>query len=257
MTMRKTVACWALNVCIALPIIQGSAVSQSYTPLWPPGSGNIVYAYCYDYYGNIVPYCWVSLSTSYYAGTNAHTHYSPSAPLSTVNPSSGVTDASGNLQVVISTTIVGHAEWAACCNAYGNCGTYDYAVGIAGIYWVSDHGIWIQNGEKAIHGNSVAYNHWMTSTAALGYYYATLDYQAQHPGLVYSNDMSLPFGGKFDLLGTWTVGEDHVSHDEGTAADTNNIPVAYRDEFRLYCKNRGAVDYREEPNGSLHCRWSY
>ena len=246
------------GVCIALLVIQGLAIAQSYTPLWLPSSGNIVYAYCYNNDGNIVPCCQVKLSTSYYAGTNGHYHNFPSAPLSTVNPSSGTTDASGYLQVTVATTIVGHAEWVVNCPVGGGrCGTLEYAVGIAGIYWVSDHGIWIQCGQKWIHGDNVVYNHWMTTTAAYGYYYATLDYQAQHPGLVYSNDMSLPFGGKFDLLGTWTAAESHLSHDGGTAADTNNIPPAYRNEFLVYCANRGTIDAREEPNGSLHCRWSY
>jgi len=71
--------------------------------------------------------------------------------------------------------------------------------------------------------------------------------------------MSLPFGGKFDLLGTWSAGEEHLSHGEGTAADTNNIPPAYREEFLRYCRAHGPtpVDAREEPNGSLHCRWGY
>jgi hypothetical protein len=252
--MLKTLA-----VVGSLFMLHQSGHCQSYSPLWPPNSGNIVYAYCYDpVTGQVVAYCDVALSTNYYAGTNAHTHYSPSAPLSTVTPSSGRTNSSGYLQVTIATTIVGHAEWAAVCPINGgNCGTYNYAVGIAGIYWASDHGIWSQNGAKAIHGNSVSYNHWMTTTSAYAYYYTTLSYQRAHPGLVYSNDMSLPFGGKFDLNGTWTAGESHLSHDWGTAADTDSIPQSYVAEFLGYCKDNLAIDMRQEANGSLHCRWSY
>jgi len=152
---------------------------------------------------------------------------------------------------------VGQAEWATTCALGGGCGNYYYAVGVT-IYWVSDHGIWFHTGAREIHGNSVNYNHWMRTDPAYAYYYATLDYQAAHPdhGLVWSNDMSLPFGGKFDLLGTWSAGEEHLSHGEGTAADTNNIPPQYREEFLYYCSLYHRIaDTRIESNGSLHCRW--
>jgi len=196
-------------------------------------------------------------STSYYAGTNAHTHYYPTAPLSTVNPTSGMGNGYGYLAVTVTTTIVGHAEWVANCPSCYNCrcGTYDYAVGYPGIYWVSDHGLVVQNGATSLHGPTVAYNHWMTSNAAYAYYFTTLDYHNAYGGTIYSNDMALPFAGKFDLSGTWTAGEDHLSHEFGTAADTDSVPQANVSAFLGYCTYYLAVDARQEPNGSLHCRW--
>ena len=46
--------------------------------------------------------------------------------------------------------------WAGVCPDLGGaCNCADFAVGIT-IYFVTDHGIWTQNGAKPIHGNSTA-----------------------------------------------------------------------------------------------------
>lgn len=243
---------WFLHLAVIFPF-GALAFGQSYSPLYAPSTPTILDAYCYDLNGVVQPNCYVSLTAGYYPNTNAHTHNSPGAPLSTLQPSSGYTNSSGYLQVTLTPTIVGHAEYIQTCAYY--CTNYQYAVGIAGIYWVSDHGIWNQVGAKAIHGGSVSYNHWMTSNAAYGIYDTTVAYQTMYPGLVDSNDMSLPFGGKFDLNGDWN--SPHLAHDWGTAADIDDIPQANVDEFLRLCSLNHAVDARQESNGSLHCRWSY
>lgn len=243
-----------LAYCLGISLLLvAPARGQSYSPLYPPSSDQVLYDYCYDQYGNLVPNCYVSITPGYYPNTAAHTHDSPPAPLSGVNPSSGTTNSSGYLQFTLSTTIVGHAEYLYSCTYY-ICSTFQYAVGFAGIYWASDHGIWIQNGATAIHGNSVAYNHWITTNAGYGIYNTTVAYQSQFPGLVYSNDMGLPFGGKFDIYANWM--QPHISHDWGTAADIDSIPQANVGIFLGYCQAYGAIDTRQESNGSLHCRWS-
>ena len=172
---------------------------QSYSPLWAPSSSNQLQAGCINQFGQLVAGCTLTFSTHYYSGTNAHTHYSPTAPLSGITASC-VTDSTGHCPVTVTTTIVGHAEYAEACAT--TCGDMDYAVGVP-IYWVSDHGVWTFVGATAAHGSSTNYNHWMTSNAAYGIYNATVLYQASYPGLVQSNDMSLPYGGKFDLNSDW------------------------------------------------------
>ncbi len=176
---RLVVSCLAAYLPAAI-----SAFGQSYSPLYALNSPTVLYDYCYDDYGDVVANCYIGITAGYYPNTNYHTHDSPSAPLSTVTPSSGTTNDSGYLQVTLATTIVGHAEYLQSCTYYA-CTTYQYAVGAAGIYWNSDHGIWIQNGQTAIHGNTVTANHWMTSNAAYGYYDTTVAYQSVYPGQVY------------------------------------------------------------------------
>jgi len=145
------------------------------------------------------------------------------------------------------------------CASY--CDYIDYAVGY-NIYWVSDHGIWTLTGARVEHGNSVNYNHWMTSNAAYGIYDTTVDYQAAHPGLVLANDMALPFGGKFDINGGWAT-NFHSNHDMGTSVDINGIPIANEVQFTDLCKIiHFAADARVEVNAvtgarHIHCRWPY
>lgn len=176
---RSSVAFCAVGLLLAVP-----GFGQSYSPLYAPSSDTTLYDYCYDDQGYVVANCEISITTGYYAGTNEHTHYSIPPPVSTITPSSGYTNSSGYLQVTLATTIVGQAEYAESCTYY-TCTVFQYAVGVAGIYWVSDHGIWTQNGATPIHGNSVAYNHWMTSNSAYEYYYTTVAYQQTYPGLVF------------------------------------------------------------------------
>ncbi len=90
----------------------------------------------------------------------------------------------------------------------------------------------------------------MTTNAATGIYNATVAYQGVHPGLVAINDMSLPFGGKFDINGTWSG--DHASHLTGTDVDVNGTS----DDFLNYCTASGAIYTVKHAAGNLHCRWA-
>jgi hypothetical protein len=237
-----------LTLCI-LALTANTADAQSYSPLYATSSSRTLYAVCYDAFGNFIPNCPVSLSTNYYADTNAHTasQHSGSSPLSTVSPSSGSTGTSG-LPFTHTTTVVGHAEYIRVC-APAICQDYNYAVGYT-IYYVNEHGIWTLVGATAQHGNSTAFNHWMTTNAANGIYATTLDYQANvNPALVSVNDMSLPFGGKFDINGTWSG--DHASHYFGTDVDINGT----LDSFMSYCTAHGANFTVKHAPGNLHCRW--
>lgn len=247
MSIHSTLHCM-LTLCI-LALTATTANAQAYSPLYPTSSGRTLYAACFDASQNFIPNCPVSLSTGYYADTNAHTasQHSGSSPLSTVSPSSGSTGSSG-LAFTHTTTIIGHAEYIRVC-APGVCTDYNYAVGYT-IYYVSDHGIWSHVGATSQHGSSTAYNHWMTTAAATGIYNATLDYQANvNPALVAANDMSLPFGGKFDINGSWSG--DHSSHFFGTDVDINGT----LDSFMSYCTAQGAIYTVKHAPGNLHCRW--
>jgi len=242
----------ALCVLVARP-----GFAQSYSPLWAPSSSNTLYVYCEDQYGNFYAGCPMYLTPATYAGTNAHTHYSPAALKSAVSPSSCTTGSGGYCTVSINTTPVGQAEYVTitCSAPCAGTAKFQYAVGVT-IYYVSAHGIWTLNGQTAIHGNSTAYNHWMTTNAAYGIYNATVMYQTSYPGLVLANDMSLPFGGMFDLNGAWTLAAGHKSHQFGLDADIDGISgTAQVAAFLAACKAKGSNYWKQETNGSLHCHW--
>jgi hypothetical protein len=200
--------------------------------------------------------CQLSFSVGAYTGY-AHTHYSPAAPYSSISPTSCNTGSLAYCPLTLNTNVVGQAEYITISSTTPGVagGTYQYAVGVT-IYYVSDHGIWTLNGAKAIHGGTTAFNHWMTSNAANGIYNATVLYQASYPGLVLANNMSLPFGGIFDLNGAWTLTAGHKSHQFGFDADIDGItdPTAVT-TFLAACTNKGATYTAQEGNLSLHCHW--
>lgn len=74
----------------------------------------------------------------------------------------------------------------------------------------------------------------LSSGPAYGLYYATLAYLAAHPEIsqICTDDMALPFGGKFDLNQDWQ--QPHSQHDRGTAADVAAIGS-------LHCANAGGL----------------
>ena len=90
----------------ALALTANTADAQTYSPLFPTSSSRTLIAGCFDTNGYFVPNCNVTISTNYYADTNAHTasRHSGSSPLSTVSPSSGNTGTTG-LSFTHTTTI--------------------------------------------------------------------------------------------------------------------------------------------------------
>jgi hypothetical protein len=130
---------------------------------------------------------------------------------------------------------------------------------------------WVKVGATVEHGNTNSANHWMAECAAYGIYYTTIDYKAAHPEQtqIGMNDMSLSFGGKFDLkengYSRWQNSVYHVSHNWGSAADIRNngeaysIPPENGYDFAGVCALKGAMEALvRDPNTSnqhIHCRW--
>lgn len=85
-------------------------------------------AYCYDNNGNLIPYCYLTLETSYYPYTNGHFHESYAHPYSSVSPSYMQAGADGTAPVTL--TPIGQSEAITVCDVQsGNCVKYQYYVG--------------------------------------------------------------------------------------------------------------------------------
>jgi hypothetical protein len=109
----------------------------------------------------------------------------------------------------------------------------------------------------------------MTQAAAYGIYDAINDFVAEYPAQtrVCVNDMSLPFGGKFDLNQNWD--SPHYWHDRGKAVDVNTtasnqcptqalggIPHSLAAEFLQKCLDRNADEARSRiESNHVHCNW--
>src|SRR5487761_1988075 len=244
--------------------------AQSYSPLYAPQSTISGQYQCVDQYNNPVPYASITMATTVYVGTNAHFHgasNSSTEPISSVSPTSTTANSNGVWSVTLNTTLIGQAEalLITCSNGIGtlNASATD-AVGYGDVYYNEHPSIWIDiggsnTGADTGHG-STAYNRYMQVTSivngtgpAYGPYNATNSYFSNHPGVsqVCTNDMALPFGGKFDIQALtgnpWA--SPHSSHDRGTAADiagpgTAQCPSANQvviGDFIDACVTNGAI----------------
>jgi hypothetical protein len=271
-TMIRSVEDLWMLVAIAAVITPLSA--QSYRPIYTPTSQNTWYYQCQDPYYNPVPYASFTATPGVYEGTNSHLHgINAFDVFSTVSPTQGVADWDGWFGITVTTTKVGQAEFLyLTCSAGGGEATYtaNYAVGYSDLYYNDHPDIWLKIGATAGHG-STDYNRYMqlypdlNSGPAYGLYYSTQTYLSLHPGVtqICTNDMALPFGGKFDVDLNWT--NPHISHDRGTAVDvagpsSNGCPAANQviiSDFLNACVANGAFPANSIPEGNhAHCNFA-
>lgn len=111
-----------------------------------------------------------------------------------------------------------------------------------------------------------------TSRAA-SLYYCTLEYLAAHPQeKICTNDISLPFGGVFDLNNNWSA--PYTFHRKGDSVDiptaaanqcptSYKVPDAYASEFLNLCiTQHNAMPIQGNCGGSciesnhIHFRWN-
>lgn len=121
-------------------------------------------------------------------------------------------------------------------------------------------------------------NHWGTAHTIAQTALMATDYFVVRKAVMQINDMSLPFGGMFDICGTWNRRDTcanapkggHASHRQGTSVDVNlnacagtvptdplvrgcpvEKPITQQD-FRTVCI---AWDGRVVPEGTYHCEF--
>jgi len=230
---------------------------------------------CLDQNGHGIPYAWIELTPATYLFTNAHLHDDPTHPISTVSPLYGYANAQGAFAYTMRTTLIGqHEALLSRCIAPGGGvlhTTFQHRVGYPDLFYNHHESIWrkiggTDTGKNTGHGTT-DYNRYMRLDAAYGIYYSTLDYLGAHPNQtrVCTNDMALPWGGKFDIEALegnpWR--NPHVSHDRGTAADvagptSSQCPVAEQlnvAQFVQACVARGA-QWNVAHANHAHCNWA-
>jgi len=225
-----------------------------------PQSVNAVYAYCFNFNGEVVPNCNVTINNGYYFVPTQHNHDSPPPPLSTILPASGNTGASG-LLVLIGTTHVGQIEGAVVCADL--CTVTDYIVAWNDFFALSGGGNYVLIGATTSHPD----NHNGTAAALIGIQQTANQYLSEFPTnpVIAINDIALPLGGQFDLNRDWAA--PHASHGRGKAIDIrgnggpNSVPqvAAVQQRFREICQSNGASVTIHESVGTtnehFHCQW--
>lgn len=262
-----------LSFISMLVVMQTLAIAQSYSPIYAPQSQHTLTYVCVDQYDNPISYAYIYAYSGTYLYTNSHLHSSPLPLNSTVSPYEQYTDYWGAFTISLTTTLVGQAEVLFLSCSYGGVTvnvSENYAVGYNDVYYNHHPEIWAKIGGDDTGGGtqhgSTDYNRYMKSGPAYGLYYATQSYLAAHPGVqrICTNDMALPFGGKFDINRTWT--SPHSQHDRGTAADVAATGSAQCSnaggtgvdiiDFRNRCIAEGALaQYSFLEVNHVHCGW--
>lgn len=233
----------------AAAFICGSAKAQTYNKFYPPGYGwDTYWAYCAGIgTGQIVYNCSLLLGTAAYLGTNGHYHYNPPPYVSNMictlreeqcSPAAGTrisanTLQRGSVQFDLFPGSVGQAERvAATATATGKGNYVDYVVGYNDIRWNDHPDIWYKVGGNTTNHGDNQYNHWMKSWPAYRLFDCTQEYLKTYSQTsICTNDMSLPFGGVFDLHNDWY--QPHTFHQKGDCADipttaANQCPASYK-----------------------------
>ncbi len=184
----------------------------------------------------------------------------------------GNTSVYGSIRFDILPGTVGQAERVAA-TASGGSGYLDYVIGYDDIYWNDHPEIWQQVGGNTTNHGGNEYNHWMKGTPAFQLFYCTYEYLSSYPqGKICTNDMSLPFGGVFDINNTWAP--PHTFHQKGDAVDipttqaaqcpsNYKVPDSAAGAFLNMCiQNHTAMQVQGNCYGSciegnhIHFRWN-
>lgn len=237
---RNSMTCHLVVLIGAMAI---PALGQSYTPRFVPQSSNGQTYVCLDQYNRPIPYAGWSLSLGVYFYTNAHYHGPESSqPVSALSTTSGYSDSWGYFTFLISTKLVGQAEfvdWACTLGGRTTYGRFDHAVGYY-LDYVDVPSIWKRIGGDETGGGtghgSTYFNRYMNAAAATKLYNASVAYKNAHPEVTYlcTNDMALYLGGKFDIGTATRWSSPHSWHDFGTHADVAGAGSAQ-------CTNQGGT----------------
>jgi len=192
-------------------------------------------------------------------------HHSGTRPVGKLERTMGTTDVNGCFETKYSPShISGHFQVHATIS--DKSGYTNAAVIFPGLH------ILLPGGDYRLIGTTVSHpsNHWGISQAVNSLGLIATDYKNEFYGSnpipedekVAYNDMSLEWGGKFDLNNNWSNVGAHAEHREGINCDTrsSNIPRARWARLNDFFRSRGSTDTNDETGTSAphwHLRFLY
>lgn len=273
--MRSVI--WALVVGLCLWFLGTERISAQYRTY---GFGSIEAATfeCRNVLTNrLVPFCSIRFSAVSIRNSGGHFHNvnRPSGKVATSRngPFRDTlrirTNARGRVTVWFRTNsrTIGQSEAVIGCSDANICGYEAYNAGLSNLYRVYPSSKWVLVGGYTTGHGGNSFNHWMTSTARAKLWTVVSRFLTTHPtqGKVALNDMSLNFGGVFDLRRNWSP--PHFTHSYGTSVDVQartvstgySIPASRVDDFLSECRAAGATSAALESPGTsnqhIHCGW--
>jgi len=178
--------------------------------------------------GQVIPFCDLSLTWQARANSGGHNHHSSSRPKGTFAPASGNSGASGQLPTtytspdpsgIIDITVRGTLPNGTPVNP----ASYTIGVEIPDLVVLVEGANYDLVGETGTH----PVNHYGTPTFVGMLKTVAGSYAAAFPGQILSyNDMSMPYGGLFDINANWSP--PHREHRTGQSCDLRLVPARQR-----------------------------
>jgi hypothetical protein len=196
----------------------------------------------------------VHLSLSAGPASGGHVSHSGTRPLGSLAATDGTTNAQGIFETTYTAPIFGQSVYVS--------GTLDgtaisryleLLVQVGGLDELGASADYFLKGEKPTHPS----NHFGTATALTNLPLIASDYLSQYPGadILWYNDMSLIWGGKFDFDGNdWCSGCSHDEHRVGINCDvgSSNVPSGRWSTLTAIFAQRGSPNYLDETS---HNHW--
>lgn len=188
--------------------------------------------YC-SFFGAPVPDCDITINPLVPAepNTGGHIHSDGGRPLGTLNPMQGNSGSDAFLTVTYTAPIASGVIRVSGSGYHPNygffSGTFTIGIMVPGLQELGASGNYDLVGQTAAHPS----NHFGTATFLASLGSAAQAYTTAYPGqrLAY-NDISLPYGGLFDISGGWST--PHISHRLGTDADLRLVPAQQRQKLQ-------------------------
>jgi len=198
----------------------------------------------------------VHLSLSAGGSLGGHVSHSGTRPLGTLAATQGATNAQGIFETTYTAPIFGGDVYiSGTLDGSSISRVLDMIVAVDGLDELGVSADYSLVGGTTTHPS----NHWGTATALTNLPLIASDYLNQFPdtvvpdGVLRYNDMSLIWGGKFDLDHDWGNG-DHVEHRIGINCDvySANVPTSRWPALTRIFQLRGSPNYGNETASANH-----
>ena len=176
------------------------------------------------------------------ANSGGHVHDSSARPKGSLSAFGGNTGPSG-MELVIRYTspeVSGVVYSDGACSAPNGFRCFDgyfysFTTKVQGLQDLGPNAAYVLVGDKPWHPS----NHWGTSSFVAKLRHAAALYNMKYGSKLEINDLSLEWGGLFDINQDWS--HPHREHRIGVSADVRLVPPGRRDDFALILQQAGIV----------------
>lgn len=222
-----------------------------------PGKAATIFFWCVDDQGTLIPNCSIQLQYRMLtdSATDGHNHSNSSRPKGTFVPESGNTGSARLQTTNTAPAVAGQVEIEIHCslpNSTCNTGVITGAVKISGLIDLESVGSASFTPVGGLPGHPEhPVNHYGTPTMVQSVVKLANDYKSKYGDALAYNDISLRWGGIFDLHQDWQ--KPHKGHNLGTHLDVGLVPPERRSTLlhQAWSNNLGVLIESSPPHWHL------